>query len=358
MKKIPNDVNKYPLHVLSHSLKRYIRSPLPSIVFFYDSHYPKSVLLKCLVTSISVKFPRVFCYKVGWRSHQNYFQQENPSNLLDVTVWQSLGKIAIKHDPNENELNQMFTYVHKLLFEKYRILYICTLHFETEKKAKLKEKRKLRKLLKNETSQTIVDDNLSLKSLQNVSEIFQTRSKEPYLNVEFCLNSPLKYSLSDLYVPSIYKNFHNQNLDMDNNSSIYSPTNSQYPSLSFDQSFRRTYAPDHLYENPLDRSFEKRETNILHNSHFEFPTEKHILNSYPYKINNSIPERNINADKFTLSCKDWSNKRLETIQPYLFSSTQTSPIPDFSTVENPRTKQTIPNMIFPQEKTSIGKYKQ
>lgn len=122
MQKI-HDSNKYPIEVQSGYLSKYVNCVLPCIVFFEAENDKLSENIVKNVTSISLKYPNVFCYKVHWRSNKKFYPFINPDDIHRVTVWKSRARIMSYMFPSYQQIYEIFSYVEKSLIGVNQTLY-------------------------------------------------------------------------------------------------------------------------------------------------------------------------------------------------------------------------------------------
>lgn len=98
----------YPISIPAQKMKKYIQRNCPCIIVFTDLTDPISNDLKFNTREVSLKHPRIFCYKVKWSSHIYYYQNIQPSDKYDITVWKSDEKLLIFNKPDFNQIKYMF----------------------------------------------------------------------------------------------------------------------------------------------------------------------------------------------------------------------------------------------------------
>lgn len=102
---------EYPVHIPARLLHICLQRNMPCIVYFEYKAEPISDSISKNIKLFNKRYPNVFCYKVGWDSHQKYFQKFIPSNVHDVTVWKNGKKIMLSNIPSLENLEYIFSYV-------------------------------------------------------------------------------------------------------------------------------------------------------------------------------------------------------------------------------------------------------
>lgn len=287
------DFNKYPLTVPANEIRKYIKRPVPCIVFFVDHDVSKSENLALLTKKVSQCYPKVFCYKVGWQSHQRYFQQENPSNLLDVTTWKSMNKIEINPDPNEQKLIKMFQYVNNELLGELRNEYVNVLKYEAEIVKYKTEKKMIRnKKIALMTSATIREGNQRKTTNNSKNNIIESPIK--LMKQRSSYDDDLKYHrnevLSIINNPEMTQRPLKENLVVSsyNTQHPYSSQKSSLsltPSLSLSSTIDASYV--HNYSHYVNNDY--LITNSRKNSQRSKYIELHTKSNFIVKHNQKSP---------------------------------------------------------------------
>lgn len=135
------DLNVYPKPVLARDIHKIIRRNISNILFFFSNSDMKSLMIKSKVESLSKRFPKVFCYKVGWVGYKNYGRSLDPSDIYEVSIWRLKKKVKSFIDPTFQELNFLFEYAHNRLIGEDSSIYYSILQDEINT-FRLKIKRK------------------------------------------------------------------------------------------------------------------------------------------------------------------------------------------------------------------------
>lgn len=194
------DKNEYPMRIDARRLHLYIRRDCPSIVFF-DKFKDENHELARSIILISKKYPRVFCYKVGWKPHQYYYQTINPSEKHDVTVWQSSQKIRVIQNPDICELEDMFSYVQNKIDGSCRKMYLMILKYDNQISKKVEETKVDRvenKIgnFKNPKEQSFLIHQASQENSSNIENLSKNTEKM-ISNIEIVPNTEIFQDISD-----------------------------------------------------------------------------------------------------------------------------------------------------------------
>lgn len=169
------DSNRYPKSICAKYLNRYIKRNCLCIVFFYNTKDLKSITLSRNLKFISRKYPSVFCYKLGWETHKKYYQNVYNCNMYDVTIWKNSHKVKIFTNPTYTELDSLFEYVNKIIFNEDHHLYLSVLEEEHKENDELKN---------------IIINYMSLKNAWksnslNINSLISSKNKYKSIDLEF-----------------------------------------------------------------------------------------------------------------------------------------------------------------------------
>lgn len=209
------DSNKYPLTMRIQILKGYISRNCPCIVFFHDRDDVKSNKLLNNIEYTCKKFPRVFCYKVGWKiSQKNEYTFEN-SDLYDVSIWKENRRIKFFTNPTLVELDLLFSIVHRRLFGEYHQIYLSILKRQYKRRLDYNNQSSTKSIkLQNKDGENLSVSEYSMNKLPIISKIQRNKSskkiKKTTLNKTTSSKNPSRVNNSQCY-DSKTKDSHNEN---------------------------------------------------------------------------------------------------------------------------------------------------
>lgn len=136
--------SQYPFSIRASYFYKYIKDKKPCIIFFENSSDDTCNSIMNKMIYLSKRFPKVICFKVLWERHLKYYQNINPSNVYDITLWKEGEKIMVCSDPPIEQLYEMYTNAHKLIYgEDPEILKIFLSTELSQTPQKSKEAKKL-----------------------------------------------------------------------------------------------------------------------------------------------------------------------------------------------------------------------
>lgn len=203
------DNNKYPLLIPARNLHKYITRDCECIIFFQYKFDLKSSIIEESVAIMSQKYPRVFCYKVGWMSHLRNNQRIYECGRYDVMIWKNGQKQLYFTNPTNSQLDFLFSIVSKRLFEVNYNAYLYAIREEHTRKMIYKKGRNKRYQYRD------LDSILKLKSKKSVFNQVTSLIKIDSSNQEKnSLNKPIhKLDENDI---KKYRNLYNTNFSSDN----------------------------------------------------------------------------------------------------------------------------------------------
>lgn len=122
------DPYTYPLNIPADKFLSLIERSCPCIIFFHLKKDERSKRITESVSEVSKSFPNVFCYRIDWESHQQYFQRVYNCRLYEVSVWRDTNRILYFSEPTFDELHSMFSFSLLRIIDLDSQTYIEILH--------------------------------------------------------------------------------------------------------------------------------------------------------------------------------------------------------------------------------------
>lgn len=142
---------KYPFTINTRDFHRYINRKCPCVYFFDNTDDLKSYYLVRRIKNTCDRYPKVLCYKIGWKSYINYPHGLGTSHTLDVAIWEGGIKDICINDPSVTQLDFIFKNVISRLSKIYPQIYSFII--EKDKKAYIRiKKERIKNLTKRKMS--------------------------------------------------------------------------------------------------------------------------------------------------------------------------------------------------------------
>lgn len=287
MEKFQIDNCEYPLRVIASGLKKLISRDCPCVVVFMDPDDPYSRRIICYTTLLCRKYPRVICYKVGWYSHLNYYQNIQPSDKYDITIWKSSKKILVYNKPEIFQITHMFNCVQNEYNGQCSEINLNSLREEPLKDDNKKiENPEMFKMDKYDNNPKVVSkstfQNYKLSnSTNNVSESFEIPSRKRKLN-QIVLHQPneiLKHIANKIsnYPKSSCNYIYNKS------SNIPNLEHTDKVSSDFKPSVITDCHPQNNFNLCLKNSIPKKYTNYIFKN--LTPVNENVINQKSYFLN-------------------------------------------------------------------------
>lgn len=152
----------YPFSIVPRLIKMYLNRKCPCVFLFDNTRDHESYNLVRRVKYICKRYPRVMCYKIGWKSFKKYSKVFGECDYLDVSVWIELNKEVSVNNPTINQLEDIFENVHSKLTKTYHNLSLLIIE---------KDKKDLLRIKKNRAKSYAKIKNERMEMMSKVSDI-------------------------------------------------------------------------------------------------------------------------------------------------------------------------------------------